>query len=195
VAEQAKPRVLVAEDEAIIRMDLVETLHELGYDVVGAVGDGQRAVDVAKTLKPDLALLDVSMPVLDGLAAAEQISAARLCAVVMVTAFSQREVVERAAAAGAMGYVVKPYSAADLVPAIELAISRFSEVTALEQEVSDLTARLRARTIIERAKGILMSRQGLSEPEAFATIQRTAMDSRTSMSSVAEAILSAETDR
>jgi response regulator NasT len=185
----------VAEDEAIIRMDLVETLHELGYDVVGAVGDGQRAVDVAKTLKPDLALLDVSMPVLDGLAAAEQISAARLCAVVIVTAFSQREVVERAAAAGAMGYVVKPYSAADLVPAIELAISRFSEVTALEQEVSDLAERLRARALIERAKGVLMSAEGLTEPEAFASIRRSAMDGRTSMRAVAESILGAESGR
>jgi len=192
VPEKPKPRVLVAEDEAIIRLDLVETLRELGYDVVGAVGDGVKALELTKALSPDLVLLDVSMPIMDGLTAAEQISQGRLAAVVMVTAFSQREVVERAAAAGAMGYVVKPYSAADLVPAIELALSRFSEVVALEQEVSDLTERLRARALIERAKGVLMSQQGLSEPEAFATIQRTAMDSRTSMSSIAETILGAE---
>jgi len=184
--------VLVAEDEAIIRLDLVETLRELGYNVVGAVGDGVKALELTKALSPDLVLLDVSMPIMDGLTAAEQISQGRLAAVVMVTAFSQREVVERAAAAGAMGYVVKPYSAADLVPAIELALSRFSEVVALEQEVSDLAERLRARALIERAKGVLMSQQGLSEPEAFATIQRTAMDSRTSMSSIAEAILGAD---
>lgn len=190
--EKPKPRVLVAEDEAIIRLDLVETLRELGYNVVGAVGDGVKALELTKALSPDLVLLDVSMPIMDGLTAAEQISQGRLAAVVMVTAFSQREVVERAAAAGAMGYVVKPYSAADLVPAIELALSRFSEVVALEQEVSDLAERLRARALIERAKGVLMSQQGLSEPEAFATIQRTAMDSRTSMSSIAEAILGAD---
>lgn len=182
-------RVLVAEDEALIRLDLVELLREEGYEVVGEAEDGQRAVDLAFELKPDLVIMDVKMPRRDGIDAASEIAAARLAPVVILTAFSQRELIERARDAGAMAYLVKPFTVSDLVPAIELAASRFAEMTALEGEVADLTERLEARKIVERAKGLLMESQSLTEPQAFRWIQRAAMDRRTSMRAVAQTVL------
>ena len=181
-------RVLVAEDEALIRMDLVEMLEEEGYDVVGQCGDGASAVRLATELRPDLLITDVKMPVLDGLSAAEQVVAARLAAVVILTAFSERDLIERAREAGVMAYLVKPFQSQDLVPAIEMAVSRFTELTALEREVGDLTGRLEARKLVERAKGVLQQR-GLSEPEAFRWIQRASMDQRRSMRAVAQGVL------
>ena len=181
-------RVLVAEDEALIRMDLVEMLEEEGYDVVGQCGDGASAVRLATELRPDLLITDVKMPVLDGLSAAEQVVAARLAAVVILTAFSERDLVERAREAGVMAYLVKPFQSQDLVPAIEMAVSRFTELTALEREVGDLTGRLEARKLVERAKGVLQER-GLSEPDAFRWIQRASMDQRRSMRAVAQGVL------
>ncbi len=181
-------RVLVAEDEALIRMDLVEMLEEEGYAVVGQCGDGESAVRLATELRPDLVILDVKMPVLDGLSAAEQVVAARLSAVVILTAFSQRDLVERAREAGVMAYLVKPFQKKDLLPAIEMAVSRFTELTALEREVGDLTGTLEARKLVDRAKGVLQG-QGLTEPAAFRWIQRTSMDSRRSMRAVAQSVL------
>lgn len=182
-------RVVVAEDEALIRLDLVEMLREEGYDVVGEAGDGQVAVDLAVELKPDFIIMDVKMPCRDGIDAASEIAAKRIAPVVILTAFSQRELVERARDAGAMAYLVKPFSITDLIPAVELAASRFKEITALEKEVSDLSGRLDARKVIERAKGVLMKSQNLTEPEAFRWIQRAAMDRRSSMKAVAEVVL------
>ncbi|MFC9833574.1 ANTAR domain-containing response regulator [Rhodococcus sp. NPDC127530] len=182
-------RVVVAEDEALIRLDLVEMLREEGYDVVGEAGDGQAAVDLAVELKPDLVIMDVKMPRRDGIDAASEIAAKRIAPVVILTAFSQRELVERARDAGAMAYLVKPFSSADLVPAVELAASRFKEVTALEREISDLSERLETRKIVERAKGVLMEKQSLTEPEAFKWIQRAAMDRRSTMKAVAQVVL------
>jgi len=182
-------RVLVAEDEALIRLDLVEMLQEEGYEVAGQAADGEEAVRLAAELKPDLVILDVKMPKMDGIDAATTIAGERIAPVVMLTAFSQRELVERARDAGAMAYLVKPFAKHDLVPAIELAVSRFSELQALETEVAGLNERLETRKVIERAKGLLMSKQGLSEPEAFRWIQRTAMDRRTTMKAVAEAVV------
>ncbi len=181
-------RVLVAEDEALIRMDLVEMLEEEGYDVVGQCGDGASALRLAEELRPDLLITDVKMPVLDGLSAAEQVVAARLSAVVILTAFSERDLVERAREAGVMAYLVKPFQKKDLLPAVEMAVSRFAELTALEREVGDLVGRLEARKLVDRAKGVLQGR-GMSEPEAFRFIQRTSMDSRRSMRAVAQAVL------
>ncbi|WP_190816977.1 ANTAR domain-containing response regulator [Saccharopolyspora pogona] len=189
---EAKPverRVLVAEDEALIRLDLVEMLREEGYQVVGEAGDGQEAVRLAEELRPDLVILDVKMPKMDGIEAASNIAGERIAPVVILTAFSQRELVERARDAGAMAYLVKPFAKRDLVPAIELAVSRFAEVQALEAEVADLTERLEARKTIERAKGLLMNKHNLSEPESFRWLQRTAMDRRTTMKAVAQAVL------
>jgi response regulator NasT len=163
-------------------------LQEEGYDVVGEAADGETAVRLAEELRPDLVILDVKMPVMDGIAAAEKIAGARIAPVVILTAFSQRELVERARAAGAMAYLVKPFQKKDLLPTIEMAATRFAEIVALENEVSDLTERLEIRKIVERAKGMLME-QGMSEPEAFKWIQRTAMDRRTSMKAVATAVL------
>jgi AmiR/NasT family two-component response regulator len=185
-------RVLIAEDEALIRLDLKEMLEEEGYLVVAEVGDGQAAVDQAQALRPDLVIVDVQMPVLDGLAAAEQIAAGRLAPVIVLTAFSQRELVERARDAGAMAYLVKPFSKNDLVPAIEVAVGRFQEMTALDAEVTDLKERLEARKVVEKAKGRLMAEQGMTEAEAFRFIQRTAMNERTSMRALAETILATE---
>jgi two-component system, response regulator PdtaR len=182
-------RVLVAEDESLIRLDLVEMLREEGYEVCGESGDGQAAVDLAHELRPDLVVLDVKMPVLDGLSAAEQIVRARIAPVVILTAFSQRDLVERAREAGAMAYLVKPFQKKDLLPTVEMAVSRFAEVVALEREVTDLSGRLEARTTIERAKGLLQAQHGMTEPEAFRWVQRTSMDERRSMREVAQDLL------
>jgi response regulator NasT len=181
--------VLVAEDEALIRLDLVEMLREEGYAVAGEAADGEEAVRLATELRPDLVILDVKMPKVDGIDAASKIAGKRIAPVVILTAFSQRDLVERARDAGAMAYLVKPFAKHDLVPAIELAVSRFSELQALENEVKGLTDRLETRKVIERAKGLLMTNQGLTEPEAFRWIQRTAMDRRTTMKAVAEAVV------
>ncbi len=181
---------MIAEDEALIRLDLKETLDELGYDVVGEAADGERAVQLAEELRPDLMILDVKMPVLDGISAAQRIAAARIAPVVILTAFSQRDLVERARDAGAMAYLVKPFSSSDLLPAIELALSRYAELMALESEVSNLAERLETRKVVERAKGALQVTRQLTEPEAFRWIQRAAMDQRVSMRAVAEDLLS-----
>ncbi len=181
--------MVIAEDEALIRMDLAEMLAEEGYHVVGQAGDGEQAVALTETLRPDLVILDVKMPVLDGIAAAERIAAARLAPVVMLTAFSQRDLVERAREAGAMAYLVKPFGRHDLVPAIEMAVSRYAELTGLEREVDDLTERLAARKAVDRAKSELQRTLGLSEPEAFRWIQKTAMDLRLSMRQVADGVV------
>jgi AmiR/NasT family two-component response regulator len=186
---QVQRRVLVAEDEALIRLDLVEMLNEEGYEVAGQAADGEEAVRLATELKPDLVILDVKMPKMDGIEAASTIVSERVAPCVILTAFSQRDLVERARDAGAMAYLVKPFAKHDLVPAIELAVSRFAEMQALENEVAGLTDRLETRKVIERAKGLLMSKQSLSEPEAFRWIQRTAMDRRTTMKAVAEAVV------
>ena len=180
-------RILVAEDETLIRMDLVEMLREAGYDVVGAAMDGSEAVSLAESLKPDLTILDVNMPVLDGISAAEKIIS--ISPVLMLTAFSQKDLVERARDAGAMAYVVKPFTINDLVPAIEISISRHKQMKSLESEVADLHDRLETRKVIDRAKGILMKALNLSEPEAFSWIQRAAMDRRITMKEVSEAVI------
>jgi two-component system, response regulator PdtaR len=185
-------RVLIAEDEALIRLDLKEMLEEEGYTVVAEAGDGQQAVDQATELRPDLVILDIQMPVLDGLSAAEQIASARIAPVIVLTAFSQRELVERARDAGAMAYLVKPFSKNDLVPAIEVARGRFAEMTALDGEVRTLEERLETRKVVEQAKGKLMADQGMTEAEAFRFIQRTAMNERTSMKALAQRILQPE---
>ena len=185
----APRRVVIAEDEVLIRMDLAEMLSEEGYDVVGQAGDGAKAIELAEALRPDLVILDVKMPVLDGIAAAERIATQRIAPVVILTAFSQRDLVERARDAGAMAYLVKPFNKSDLVPAIEMAVSRFAEVQALEHEVADLQDRLETRKVVDRAKSVLQDQLGLSEPEAFRWIQKTAMDLRLSMRQVAEGVL------
>jgi two-component system, response regulator PdtaR len=188
--DDVKPRrVLVAEDEALIRLDLAEMLREEGYEVVGEAGDGQEAVELAESLQPDLVIMDVKMPRRDGIDAASEIASKRIAPIVVLTAFSQRELVERARDAGAMAYLVKPFSITDLVPAIELALSRFAEISALEQEVATLSDRLETRKLVERAKGLLQSKHKMTEPEAFKWIQRAAMDRRTTMRRVAEVVL------
>ena len=180
-------RILVAEDETLIRMDLVEMLGEAGYEVVAEAADGAQAIELAQIHKPDLAILDVKMPVLDGISAAEKIIA--IAPVLMLTAFSQRELVERARDAGVMAYVVKPFSIGDLVPAIEIAISRHLQMRSLSDEVADLHERLETRKIIDKAKGILMSALNLSEPQSFSWIQKAAMDRRLTMKEVAMAVI------
>lgn len=187
--DRSKSRVVIAEDEALIRLDLKEMLEEEGYAVVAEVGDGAAAVERVNELQPDLVILDVKMPVLDGISAAEQIAKRRVAPVVILTAFSQRDLVERARDAGAMAYLVKPFTKADLVPAIEMAISRFQEIHLLEAEVGTLRERLAVRTVLDRAKGLLQTRYGLTEPEAFRWIQKTSMDKRLSMRKVAEAVI------
>lgn len=182
-------RVVIAEDEALIRLDLKELLIEEGYEVVGEAGDGEAAVALAEELRPDLVVLDVKMPKLDGIAAAERIARARIAPVVMLTAFSQRDFIERARDAGAMAYLVKPFTRTDLVPAIEMAVSRFQELQLVESQVSDLQERLEARKAVERAKGILQRDLGITEPDAFRWIQRTAMDLRWSMREVADGVI------
>ena len=180
-------RILVAEDEAIIRMDLIEMLQGAGYEVVAAATNGQEAIDLAVEHNPDLAILDVKMPVLDGISAASKII--EIAPVLMLTAFSQKELVERARDAGVMAYVVKPFTIGDLMPAIEIAISRHNQMKTLATEVADLHDRLETRKIIDKAKGILMSALGLSEPEAFSWIQKAAMDRRLTMKEVALAVI------
>lgn len=185
-------RVLIAEDEALIRLDLKEMLEEDGYDVCGEAGDGESAVRLATELRPDLVILDVKMPVLDGLVAAKQIAERRIAPVIMLTAFSQRELVEQAREAGAMAYLVKPFQKKDLLPTIEMALSRFTEIVALEAEIGDLHGRLEARKVVERAKGVLQAEHGMSEPEAFRWIQKTSMDRRSTMKRIAEQVLAGE---
>ena len=192
--DAAPRRVLVAEDEALIRLDLKEMLEEEGYDVVGEASDGEEAVTLANRLRPDLVILDVKMPKLDGIAAAEQIAGERVAPVVILTAFSQRDLVERAREAGAMAYLVKPFQKKDLLPTIEMATSRFAEIVALEQEVGGLQERLETRKVVERAKGVLMTEHAMTEPEAFRWIQRTAMDRRTTMRVISDAVLAAGFD-
>ncbi|EFV11962.2 ANTAR domain-containing response regulator [Segniliparus rugosus] len=182
-------RVLVAEDEALIRLDLVEMLKEEGYAVVGEAADGQSAVDLAVSLRPDLVLMDVKMPVRDGIDAASEIAKGRIAPVVILTAFSQRDMVERAREAGALAYLVKPFSQADLAPAIELAVSRFEELVALEKEVLTLQERFEARKIVDQAKGLLMDTHKLTEAQAFKWLQRSAMDRRETMKAVAEMVI------
>jgi response regulator NasT len=183
-------RVVIAEDEAIIRLDLRETLEEEGYEVVGETGRGDQAVELARELKPDLAILDIKMPHMDGLEAARLITTERICGVLMLTAFSQREVVEDARDAGALAYLVKPFQKSDLIPAIEVAIGRFRELQQLSTEVDTLGEQLESRKLIDRAKGVLIDQHGLSEHDAFTFIQRTAMSERSRMRDVADRILS-----
>jgi len=185
----AARRVLVAEDEAIIRLDLAEMLGEAGYDVVGQAGDGEQAVAMALDLKPDIVIMDVKMPVMDGITAAEQIGKERICPVVMLTAFSQTELVERARDAGVMAYIVKPFTAGDVTPAIDIALSRWGEMKTLEAEVADLGDRLETRKAVDRAKGVLMTKLKITEADAFRWIQKTAMDRRMGMRDVAEAVI------
>jgi response regulator NasT len=185
----APKRVIIAEDEALIRLDLAEMLAEEGFEVVGQAVDGEQAVEMATELRPDLVIMDVKMPKKDGIDAAGEIVAEQIAPVVILTAFSQRELIERARDAGAMAYLVKPFSKADLLPAIELAVARYAETAALRLEVADISQRLEARKIIDRAKGLLMTHQKMTEPEAFRWIQRTAMDRRSSMQAVAGAVL------
>jgi two-component system, response regulator PdtaR len=189
VATATGRRVLVAEDEALIRLDLVEMLQEEGYEVAGEAGDGEQAVELAEQLRPDLVIMDVKMPKKDGIEAASVIASKRIAPVVILTAFSQRDLVERARDAGAMAYLVKPFGKQDLVPAIELAVSRFAELQALESEVAGLVSQLETRKMVERAKGLLMTKHNMNEAEAFRWIQRTAMDRRTTMRAVADAVI------
>ncbi|MEV6525577.1 response regulator [Longispora sp. NPDC051575] len=192
-SEAQASRVLIAEDEALIRLDLAEMLTEEGYDVVGEAGDGETAVRLAEELRPDLVIMDIKMPIMDGIAAAEKIAGARIAPVVILTAFSQRDLVERARAAGAMAYLVKPFQKSDLVPAVEIALSRFAELHALESEVASLTDRLETRKVVERAKGLLMAQFNMTEPQAFRWIQSAAMDHRMSMRQVSDRIIADQT--
>ncbi|MGP9693617.1 ANTAR domain-containing response regulator [Brachybacterium sp. AOP25-B2-12] len=182
-------RAVVAEDESLIRMDIVETLTEAGFEVVAAVGDGQSAIEKTRELRPDIVILDVKMPQTDGVTAAEKIGAENLAPVVMLTAFSQAELVERARDAGAMAYVVKPFTPGDLLPAIEIAMSRHAQIMQLEHEIQDLGERFETRKRVDRAKGLLQSNMGQSEPEAFRWIQKTSMDRRLTMREVADAVI------
>jgi response regulator NasT len=189
MVEQSTPRrVIVAEDESLIRMDIVETLRDQGFDVVGEAGDGNKAVELAFELKPDLMVMDIKMPDLDGLSAAEKISDLKI-PVVLLTAFSQQELVTRATEVGAMAFLVKPFSPQDLLPAIEIALSRHSQLIALEAEVADLGERLETRKLVERAKGVLSEKMKLTEPEAFRWIQKASMDRRLSMADVSKTVL------
>lgn len=189
---ETKPQertVVVAEDESLIRLDVIETLTDHGFTVVGEAADGEKAVELARELRPNLVVMDVKMPLLDGISAAEIISKEHLAPVVLLTAFSQRELVERASEAGALAYVVKPFGPNDLIPAIEIALSRYQQISALEDEVSDLADRLETRKILDRAKGILNDTMGLTEPEAFRWIQKASMDRRLTMREVAQTII------
>lgn len=181
--------VIVAEDESLIRMDVVETLKDNGFTVVGEAGDGEKAVELAREHQPNVVVMDVKMPLLDGISAAEILSKEKICPVVLLTAFSQRELVERATEAGALAYVVKPFGPNDLIPAIEIALSRYQQLTALEDEVADLADRLETRKVLDRAKGILNDTMGLTEPEAFRWIQKASMDRRLTMREVAQTVV------
>ncbi|MDU1589824.1 MAG: response regulator [Cutibacterium avidum] len=187
--EKEHPRVVVAEDEALIRLDLVELLEEHGYEIVGQASDGEEAVRLANELEPDLVVMDVKMPKMDGITAADKIAEDRICAVVMLTAFSQRDLIKRAKEADAIAYVVKPFDASDVIPAIEIAMARFAEIRGVEDEVMDLEERLESRKIVDQAKGILQASLDLTEPEAFRWIQKTAMDLRKSMREVAQGVI------
>jgi two-component system, response regulator PdtaR len=189
LSERTPRRVVIAEDEAIIRLDLAEMLREEGYDVIGQASNGEEALTQVQELKPDLVILDVRMPKVDGITVAEQVATERICPVIILTAFSDRELVERARDAGAMHYVVKPFKKEQLVPAIEIAVSRFEEVRELAKEVDSLTEQLATRKLVDRAKGLLQAKFNLSEPEAFRWIQKTAMDKRLSMSRVAQHVI------
>jgi AmiR/NasT family two-component response regulator len=185
-------RVLIAEDEAIIRLDLRETLEEEGYEITAETGRGDEAVELARSMRPDLAILDIKMPGMDGLEAARLITDERLCGVLVLTAFSQRDFIEQARDAGALAYLVKPFQKSDLVPAIELAIARFKELSALADEVKGLEEQLETRKIVDRAKGMLMDRHGLSEQDAFSFIQKRAMTDRTKMKTIAERVVAGD---
>jgi two-component system, response regulator PdtaR len=187
--------VVVAEDEALIRLDVVEMLRDAGYEVVGEAADGEQAVALAEEHRPDLVVMDIKMPVLDGISAAERIAGTGIAPVVLLTAFSQRELVERARDAGAMAYVVKPFTAADLLPALEIALSRHQELKALEIEVADLKDRFETRKLVDRAKGLLQTKFGMTEPEAFRWIQKTSMDKRLTMREVSQAVINSATDQ
>ena len=184
-----KLRVVIAEDEALIRLDLVEMLTEAGYEIVGQAGDGQKANELAEEHKPDLVIMDVKMPILDGISAAEKIASARISPVVILTAFSQKDLVEKARDAGAMAYLTKPFSIEDLIPTIELAVSRFQEIKQLDSEIVDLKEQLLVRKVVEKAKGLLMTKLNLTEPEAFKWMQKTAMDKRRSMLEVGSLVI------
>lgn len=186
--ESAQRRVVVAEDESLIRMDIVETLKDHGFDVVGEAGDGVKAVELATALRPDLIVMDIKMPDLDGLSAAERIAELKI-PVVLLTAFSQTELVARAAEVGAMAFLVKPFTPQDLLPAVEIALSRHQQLVALESEVADLGERLETRKLVERAKGVLSEKMKLTEPEAFRWIQKASMDRRLSMADVSRTVL------
>jgi len=185
----APRRVVVAEDESLIRLDIVEILRDNGFDVVGEAGDGETAVQLATELRPDLVIMDVKMPVLDGISAAEKLGKAHIAPVVLLTAFSQKELVERASEAGALAYVVKPFTPNDLLPAIEIALARYEQIITLEAEVADMVERFETRKLVDRAKGLLNEKMGLSEPEAFRWIQKASMDRRLTMQDVAKAII------
>jgi two-component system, response regulator PdtaR len=192
-AEPARPtRVVIAEDEAIIRLDLKELLQEEGYDVVGETGRGDEAIELVRDLRPDLVILDIKMPGLDGLSAARHVASERLAAVLMVTAFSQRELVEQARDAGALAYLVKPFQKSDLIPAIEVALGRYAELTALERDVEDLQSRLEARKAIDRAKGRLMDDHGLAEQDAWRFLQQQAMANRVKIDEIARRVVDGE---
>ncbi|GAA2084857.1 response regulator [Pseudolysinimonas kribbensis] len=185
----APRRVVVAEDESLIRLDIVEILRDNGFDVVGEAGDGETAVQLATDLRPDLVVMDVKMPQLDGISAAEKLAKNHIAPVVLLTAFSQKELVERASEAGALAYVVKPFTPNDLLPAIEIALSRYQQIVTLENEVADLVERFETRKLVDRAKGLLNEKMGLSEPEAFRWIQKASMDRRLTMHDVSKAII------
>jgi response regulator NasT len=188
----APPRVVIAEDEAIIRLDLRELLEEDGYEVVGETSRGDEAVQLVRELAPDLAILDIKMPGLDGLSAAREVASNRLAAVLILTAFSQRDLVEQARDAGALAYLVKPFQKSDLVPAIEIALARFSELAALEREVDDLQGRLAARKTVDRAKGVLMDTHGMTEQESWRFIQQRAMTNRVRVDEIAQRVIDGE---
>lgn len=188
-APVAPRRVVVAEDESLIRLDIVEILRDNGFDVVGEAGDGETAVALATELRPDVVVMDVKMPQLDGISAAERLAKNHIAPVVLLTAFSQKELVERASEAGALAYVVKPFTPSDLLPAIEIALSRFQQIVTLEAEVADMVERFETRKLVDRAKGLLNEKMGLSEPEAFRWIQKASMDRRLTMHDVSQAII------
>jgi Response regulator with putative antiterminator output domain len=185
----APKRVIVAEDESLIRIDIVETLRDHGFEVIAEAADGEKAVALAEELRPDLVVMDVKMPLMDGISAAEILTKRKIAPVVLLTAFSQRELVERASEAGALAYVVKPFTPSDLIPAIDIALGRYAQIQALEDEVADMSERLETRKILDRAKGILNNTMGLTEPEAFRWIQKASMDRRLTMKEVALTVI------